>query len=88
MEREYEIKGLVSTVEVFSHEIGMEFGIKKCGMINMNREEEDKHKYLAILEYDRIKEQELKDKFRNEYFRRSKSILKSKLTERNKRQWH
>ena len=40
MEREYEIKGLVSTVEVFSHEIGMEFGIKKCGMINMNREED------------------------------------------------
>ena len=88
MEREYEIKGLVSTVEVFSHEIGMEFGIKKCGMINMNREEEDGHKYLAILEYDRIKEQELKDKFRNEYFRRSKLILKNKLNERNKRQWH
>ena len=81
MEREYEIKGLVSIVEVFSHEIGMEFGIKKCGMINMNREEEEGYKYLAILEYDRIKE-ELKDKFRNEYFRRSKLILKSKLNER------
>ena len=29
---ENEIKGLVSTVEVFSQDIGMEFGIKKCGV--------------------------------------------------------
>ena len=34
---ENEIKGLVSTVEVFSQDIGMEFGIKKCGVIIMNR---------------------------------------------------
>ena len=32
-----EIKGLLSTVEVFSQDIGMEFGIKKCGVIIMNR---------------------------------------------------
>ena len=32
---ENEIKGLVSTVGVL--DIGMEFGIKKCGMIIMNR---------------------------------------------------
>ena len=32
-----ETKGLVSTVEVFSKDIGMEFGIKKCGVIIMNR---------------------------------------------------
>ena len=32
---ENEIKGLVSTAEVFSQ--GMEFGIKKCGVIVMNR---------------------------------------------------
>ena len=32
-----EIKGLVSTVKVFSQDIGMEFGIKKCGVIIMNR---------------------------------------------------
>ena len=29
---------LVSTAEVFSQDIGMEFGIKKCGIIIMNRE--------------------------------------------------
>ena len=46
--------------------------------------EEDGYKYLGILEYDRVKEQEMKDKFRNEYFRRAKLILKSKLNGRNK----
>ena len=35
---ENEIKGLVSTTEVFSQDIGVEFGIKKCGVIIMNRE--------------------------------------------------
>ena len=45
---------------------------------------EDGYKYLGILDYDRIKEQEMKDKFRNEYFRRVKLILNSKLNARNK----
>ena len=98
-----EIKGLVSTVEIFSQDIGMEFGIKKCGVIIINRGkvkstdrielpsgekisgiEEDGYKYLGVLEYDRVKEQEMKDKFRNEYFRRAKLILESKLNGRNK----
>ena len=48
------------------------------------REIEDGYKYLGILEYDRVKKQEMKDKFRNEYFRRTKLILKSKLNGRNK----
>ena len=46
--------------------------------------EEDGYKYLGILEYDRVKEQEMKDKSRNEYFRKAKLILKSKLNGRNK----
>ena len=99
---ENEIKGLVSTVEVFSQDIGMKFGINKCGVIIMNRgkvkstdrielpssekirEKEDGYKYLRILEYERVKEQQMKDKLRNEYFRREKLILKSKLKGRNK----
>ena len=100
---ENEITGLVSTVQVFSQDIGMEFGIKRCGVIIMNRRkvkstdgielpsgkkisviEEDGYKYLGILEYDRVKEQEMKDKSRNEYFRKTKLILKSKLNGRNK----
>ena len=81
----------------------MEFSIKMCGVIIMNRGkvkptdgielssgekiieiEEDGYKYQGILEYDRVKEEEMKDKFRNEYFRRAKLILKSKLNGRNK----
>ena len=96
------IKRLVSTVEVFSQDIGMEFGIKKWSVIIINRGkvkstdrielpigekirqiEEDGYKYLGILEYDRVKEQEMKVKFRNEYFRKAKLILKSKLNGRN-----
>ena len=46
--------------------------------------EEDGYKQLEILEYDRVKEQEMKDQFRNEYFRRAELILKSKLNGRNK----
>ena len=39
---------------------------------------------MGILEYDRVKEQEMKDKFRNEYFSRVKLLLKSKLNGKNK----
>ena len=45
---------------------------------------EDGYIYLGILERDEVKEQEMKDKFKNEYFRRTKLILKSKLNGRNK----
>ena len=34
---ECEIKGLAFTVDVFSQNIGMEFGIKKCDVIITNR---------------------------------------------------
>ena len=34
---ENEIKGLMSTVDVFRQDKGMEFGIKKCGVVIMNR---------------------------------------------------
>ena len=91
-----EIKGLVSTVDIFIQDIGMEFGTKKCGVIIMNKGkvkatdggkireiEGDEYKYLGILEYEREKEQEMKDKFRNEYFRREKLILKYKLNGMN-----
>ena len=92
-----EIKGLVSTVDIFIQDIGMEFGTKKCGVIIMNKGkvkatdggkireiEGDEYKYLGILEYEREKEQEMKGKFRNEYFRREKLILKYKLNGMNK----
>ena len=53
-------------------------------MVKDERDRKDGFKYLGILEYDRVKEQEMKDKSRNEYFRRAKLILKSKMNGRNK----
>ena len=92
-----EIKGLVSTVDIFIQDIGMEFSTKTCGVIIINKgkvkateggkireTEGDGYKYLGILEYEREKEQEMKDKFRNQYFRREKLILKYKLNGMNK----
>ena len=59
-------------------------GIELLSSEKIREIEEDEYKYLGMLEYDRVKEQEMKDKFRNEYFRRAKLILKSKLNGRNK----
>ena len=59
-------------------------GIEVPSGKNIREIEEDGYKYLGILKYDQVKEQEMKDKFRNEYFRRAELILKSKLKGRNK----
>ena len=40
---------------------------------------EARHKYLGILEAEDIKDKEIKEKTRKEYFRRVKIILNSKL---------
>ena len=50
----------------------------------MREIEDEGYKYLGILEYDKVKEQEMKDKSRNEYFSRENLILNSKLNGRNK----
>ena len=39
---------------------------------------------LGILELDIVKEQEMKDIFRNDYMQRLKLVMKSKLNGRNK----
>ena len=46
--------------------------------------EADEYKYLGTLEYGRVNEQEMKDKFRNEYFWGAKLIIKKRLNGRNK----
>ena len=46
--------------------------------------EEVGYKYLGILKYDKVKEKQMKFEFRNEYFRRTKLILKSQLNGRKK----
>ena len=45
---------------------------------------EEGYKYLGILELDKVKEQKMKDIFRNEYMRRLKLVMKSKLNGKNK----
>ena len=94
---------LVRTVYVFSTDIGMEFGIKKCGILTMKRGKivksegiklpdgevmkqvgQEGYTYLGIIELDKIKETEMKEKITKEYKRRQRLILKSKLNGRNK----
>ena len=94
---------LVRTVYVFSTNISMEFGIKKCGILTMKRGKivksegiklpdgevmkqvgQEGYTYLGIIELDKIKETEMKEKITKEYKRRQRLILKSKLNGRNK----
>ena len=72
---------LVRTVYMFSTDIGMEFGIKKCGIITMKRIKivkteriklpdgevmkqvgQEGYTYLGIIEVDKIKKTEMKEK--------------------------
>ena len=53
---ENEIKGLVSTVEVFSQDLGMEFGIKKCGVIIMNRRKVKSTEGIELPSAEKIRE--------------------------------
>ena len=102
---ENEVNSLVTTVQVFSDDIKMEFGVKKCGILIMHSGavaktktngivlpsgetikhiDEDGYKYLGILEFDSVKEKEMKEAFATEHFRRVKLVCKSKLNGKNK----
>ena len=100
---EDQINSLVNTVNLYSQDIGMEFGLKKCGVLLMKRGkihhsdgivlpdgqimkeiEENGYKYLGILESDVMRESKMQEIFRNEYFRRLRLLLKSKLNGKNK----
>ena len=92
-----QLDSLVQTVRIFSNDIAMTFGIEQCAMVEMKRgklidsggldppEGEKinpwKMKNLGVLENDKIKSTEMKDILRQEYFRRVKKILISKLNE-------
>ena len=101
--KEEQTNTLVRTVYVFSTDIGMEFGIKKCGILTMKRGKivksegiklpdgevmkqvgQEGRTYLGIIELDKIKETEMKEKITKEYKRKQRLILKSKLNGRNK----
>ena len=91
---ESEIKGLVQTLEFGIKKCGVIItnkgkvksteGMELRSGEKVRETEEDGYKYLGILKYEKIKEQEMKDQFRNGYFRRVKLILKNELNGRNK----
>ena len=83
---EEQMDTLARTVHVFSTDIGMEFGMKKCGVLTMKRgkvvrcegikllnnevmKEVEKEGYtnVDILELDKIKKNETKEKTIKEY---------------------
>ena len=85
---EDQIDSLVNTVRIFSEDIKMEFVLPKCGVLIMNGGKVvksegismlDGYKYLGILEADGVKHEEMKDQIKEEYIRRVRNILKSKL---------
>ena len=101
--REEQTNTLVRTVYVLSTDIGMEFGIKKCGILTMKRGKivksegiklpdgkvmkqvgQEGYPYLGMIELDKLKETEMKEKITKEYKRRQRLILKSKLNGKNK----
>ena len=91
---------LVRIAHVLSTDISMKFGIKKCGILPMKRGKIVKsegiklpdgdlmkqvgYTYLGIIELNKIKETEMKEKITKEYRRRQRLILKSKLNGSNK----
>ena len=100
---EKQIDSLVRTVHILSTDMGMEFGIRKCGLLilkkgkivrhqgielpngeTMKEVEQEGYTYLGIVELDKIKESEMKEKTIKEYKRRLRLILKSKLNGKNK----
>ena len=50
----------------------------------INEVEKNGYGYLVILEYNKIKENKMKENFRGEYMTRTKLVMKSSLNGRNK----
>ena len=88
-----QIDSLVQTVHMFSENIGMQFGIRKCGVLitekrqvirtdgirlpagqHMKDSDETGYTYLGILETDKTKEKEMKERFSKEHLRRLRLI--------------
>ena len=85
------LNSLVQTVRVFSEDVGMEFGTKKCAMLVMEKgkivksvgRELSSHyrkvKVISTLEADKFLEEKMKLNVSKEYIRRLRKVLKSKL---------
>ena len=99
-----QLESLVKTVNIFSDDISMKFGIKKCNKItilkgrqretnnNINTNEGESitelnigktYKYLGFAQSNEIKQRDIKNNLKNEYFTRVKKILKTELNSKN-----
>ena len=97
---EEQMATFLRTAYVFSTDIGIDFGVKKCGILTMKREkvvryeeiklpnceamkevEKEGYTYLGIVELDKIKGNEMKEKTIKEYNPKLRLVLKSKLNE-------
>ena len=97
---EDQIDSLIQTVFIFSEDIGMEFGLKKYGVVILKKEKLVKFDGIHLPNQEimkevdengytylgilEIKEHEMKIKITTEYKRRLRLILKSKLNGKNK----
>ena len=91
---EKELETLIHTLRIYSQDLGMEFGIEKCGLLAMKSSKrhltdgielpnQDKIRTLAENETNTIKQVEMKDKIQKEYLRRTKKLHETKLSCRN-----
>ena len=60
---EHEINGLISKIQILSNDIGMEFGMKKCGVLVLKREKVVWFEGVEMPDGDRINEVE-KNRYR------------------------
>jgi hypothetical protein len=100
---EESMTSVINTVQMISEDIGMTFGLDKCGKVVMKRgkltdghdlilsdgkrikevAEDVGYKYLGILQADRTKNPEVKEKVKHEYLRRTRLVLRSHLNAGN-----
>ena len=83
---EREIKGLVSTVQILSKDIGMEFGIKKCGVLVLKRGKVVSSEGAEMPDGERIKEIE-KNGYRYLGILEYNKIKESKMKENFRREY-
>ena len=59
-----ELKNLIQTIRLYSHDTGMEFNIEKCTMLKMKSERRESIKDIELQNQERIKTLREKDDFK------------------------
>lgn len=99
-----QLRLITTTIQQFSTDIKMEFGLDKCAVAYFNKGELERienielegtqsikslepgnyYKYLGIKEGKGFKNEDIKQEIRREYLRRTRKILESELSSKNK----